>query len=165
MAKIPEAEPLVGQWRSRLDPGAADGVPAHVTILYPFLDHDRLDEVVLSRLSTLIATYPAFNVRFSGCGRFPGVLYLAPSPSRPFQELTEAVAGQWPETQPYGGRFAEIIPHLTVADQQEPQLLDHVETELTTKLPLAAQIREIHLLVSDGSRWREDRAFELQRLN
>src|ERR1700754_3018941 len=143
VAKIPEAEPLVGRWRPRLDPFAADGVPAHVTILYPFLDHNRLDEVVLSRLGTLIAAHPAFNVEFSGCGRFPGVLYLAPSPSQPFKALTEAVAGQWPEARPYGGRFAEIIPHLTVAHQQEPQLLDHVETELTTKLPLTAQVHAI----------------------
>ncbi|MER6514958.1 2'-5' RNA ligase family protein [Nonomuraea sp. NPDC001636] len=103
--------------RSRLDAAAADGVPAHVTILYPFLDRDRLDEVALGRL---IAAHAAFDVRFAGCGRFPGVLYLAPGPERPFRELTEAVAARWPEAPPYEGRFASIVPHLTVADRQEP---------------------------------------------
>ncbi|MFI9596495.1 2'-5' RNA ligase family protein [Nonomuraea sp. NPDC052265] len=157
---IPEAEPLVGHWRSRLDAAAADGVPAHVTILYPFLDRDRLEEVALGRL---IAAHPAFDVRFTGCGRFPGVLYLAPDPERPFRELTEAVAGRWPEAPPYGGRFASIVPHLTVADQQEPELLDRVEAELIAGLPLTARVREVRLLVSDGRRWREDRAFALGR--
>ncbi|MGW4410168.1 2'-5' RNA ligase family protein [Nonomuraea sp. NPDC004702] len=160
VAAIPEAEPLVGPWRSRLDAAAADGVPAHVTILYPFLDRDRLDEGALDRL---IGAHPAFDVRFAGCGRFPGVLYLSPDPERPFRELTEAVAARWPEAPPYGGRFASIVPHLTVADQQEPELLDHVEAELAAGLPLAARVREVRLLVSDGRRWHADRTFALGR--
>jgi hypothetical protein len=34
---VPEAEPRVGALRTALDPSAALGVPAHVTILYPFV--------------------------------------------------------------------------------------------------------------------------------
>src|SRR5262245_31356654 len=37
VAVIQEAEPMVGAWRSRLDPSAAAGVPAHVSGLSPFL--------------------------------------------------------------------------------------------------------------------------------
>jgi hypothetical protein len=163
VAEIPEAEPLVGRWRSRLVSFAADGVPAHVTILYPFLDRERLDRTTLSRLATLIGSHAAFDVRFLECGRFPGVLYLAPFPDQPFRALTEAIAGQWPESQPYGGRFAEIVPHLTVAHQQEARLLDQVEADLTGGLPLSARVHEIHLLVSDGHRWRREMGFELLR--
>ncbi|MBG6136587.1 2'-5' RNA ligase family protein [Longispora fulva] len=162
IAKIPEAEPLVGHWRSQLDSVASDGVPAHVTILYPFLDHDRLDDTVIGQLGTLIGAHPAFHVRFQRCGRFPGVLYLAPSPDQPFRALTDAVAERWPEAPPYEGQFTEITPHLTVAHQQESQLLDRVEAELADTLPMAAHVHEIHLLVSDGSRWREDRTFALR---
>jgi hypothetical protein len=33
---VPEAEPLVKPFRDRYDPSAAAGVPAHITLLYPF---------------------------------------------------------------------------------------------------------------------------------
>jgi hypothetical protein len=35
---VPEAEPVVGHLRDRLDPNAASGVGAHVTVLFPFPD-------------------------------------------------------------------------------------------------------------------------------
>ena len=34
---VPVAEAAVGAQRARLDSSARDGVPAHVTVLYPFL--------------------------------------------------------------------------------------------------------------------------------
>ena len=40
---IPEAEAAVAALRLRLDPAAAWGVPAHVTVLYPFLPPDEID--------------------------------------------------------------------------------------------------------------------------
>jgi len=36
LVPVPEAEPAVSRHRARLDRAAAWGVPAHVTILYPF---------------------------------------------------------------------------------------------------------------------------------
>ena len=37
LVSVPAAEPAVSAHRSRLDPGAPLGVPAHITVLYPFL--------------------------------------------------------------------------------------------------------------------------------
>lgn len=34
---IPAAMPIIEPWRERLDPYSAYGMPAHVTVLYPFL--------------------------------------------------------------------------------------------------------------------------------
>jgi hypothetical protein len=44
---VPEAEPVVHGWRSTGDPSASRGVPAHVTLLSPFLPADRIDAGVL----------------------------------------------------------------------------------------------------------------------
>jgi hypothetical protein len=33
---VPAVEPLVSQWRQRFDVSARHGVPAHITVLYPF---------------------------------------------------------------------------------------------------------------------------------
>ena len=37
LVAVPAAEPAVAAHRSRLDTSAAVGVPAHITVLYPFL--------------------------------------------------------------------------------------------------------------------------------
>jgi hypothetical protein len=37
LVPVPEAEPVVGQLRARLDRAASRGIPAHVTVLYPFV--------------------------------------------------------------------------------------------------------------------------------
>ena len=37
LALVPEVEPVVGEHRRRLDPTTAAGVPAHVTVIYPFV--------------------------------------------------------------------------------------------------------------------------------
>ncbi|MGA5763291.1 2'-5' RNA ligase family protein [Nonomuraea bangladeshensis] len=161
LAVVEEAEPLVGPWRRRFDAVAAAGVPAHVTVLVPFLDLDRLDAATMDDLRALIGERGPFTVQFDRCGRFPDALYLAPTPDRPFRELTEAVAARWPEAPPYGGRFADIVPHLTVAHRQEEHVYDEVEATLTTRLPLAASVTSITLFVSDGDRWHRRAEFPL----
>src|SRR4051812_50062060 len=47
---VPEVEPVVGRWRAAHDAAAAVGVPAHVTIVYPFLPEDRLDEAAVRQV-------------------------------------------------------------------------------------------------------------------
>ena len=48
---VPEATPLVHQYRLHYDPSAPAGVPEHLTLLYPFLTPDKIDGAVLSMLS------------------------------------------------------------------------------------------------------------------
>ena len=47
---VPEAEALVKPFRDRYDPSAAVGVPAHITLLYPFKPPDEVDGAVLDKL-------------------------------------------------------------------------------------------------------------------
>ena len=115
IATIPEAEPLVGALRRRYDSSADAGIPAHVTVLYPFLEESRIDAGVIGALTEVLGAHEPFEVRFTHCGRFPDALFLAPEPVGPFRALTESVFGRWPETPPYAGKFTEVVPHLTVA--------------------------------------------------
>ena len=88
---VPEAEALVGAHRLRHDPSAAVGVPAHVTVLYPF--RSMVDYRVADVVGGLAADVPAFDVEFAALARFPGeVVYLAPVPATPFRRLTARVA-------------------------------------------------------------------------
>ncbi|MET8542536.1 2'-5' RNA ligase family protein [Kitasatospora sp. NPDC004799] len=162
IVKVPEAEPVVGRWRERFDSSVAVGIPAHVTVLYPFLRHDRIGDRVLGELGALFGAHRAFDVGFPGCGRFPGVLYLAPAQEDRLRALTSAVADRWPEAPPFQGRFADVVPHLTVAYSQEPGVFDEIEADLSGRLPVTARVVSVHLLVYDGTTWRERAEFALR---
>lgn len=149
---VPEAESLVGRWRER-----EDGIPAHVTVLVPFLPISRIDDTVRAELRALFQQHPAVDVGFRRVGRFPEVVYLAPEPAEAFVRLTESVVARWPETPPYGGAHDTIIPHLTLgrADVVEESALDG-------ELPLTSRARAVTLLVCvDGERWTESETFPL----
>lgn len=90
------------------------------------------------------------------------MLYLAPESDDQFRALTLAVADRWPEAPPYGGQFAEVIPHLTVAHGQEPSVLDAVEADLSSRLPVTTRVSSVQLLVFDGILWRERADFALR---
>ena len=77
---VPDAEPVVSAWREQADGPAAQGMPAHVAALYPFLPEDRLGTEALTRLRGLCAERPIRDVEFTGPAWFPGVLYLEPEP-------------------------------------------------------------------------------------
>ncbi|MEY2233848.1 MULTISPECIES: 2'-5' RNA ligase family protein [Streptomyces] len=161
IVRIPEAEPAVRGWRERLDPSAQAGVPAHVTVLFPFLDESRIDTLVHSALADVLGGHQAFDLRFARCGRLPEVLYLVPEPDTQLRQLTEAIAARWPEAPPYGGRFVEIVPHLTVAQGQESAVLEEIEAGVAGGLPFTSHVASVELMVYDGVKWQERASFAL----
>ncbi|MFF8373454.1 2'-5' RNA ligase family protein [Streptomyces lydicus] len=160
--RIPDAEPAVRAWREQFDPSARAGVPAHITVLFPFLDESRIDAGVRSTLTDVLGTHRAFDLRFESCGRFPGVLYLAPEPDTPLRRLTEVIADRWPEVPPYGGKFTEVVPHLTITDGQDDAVLDEIEADLLSELPVVSRVSSVDLMVHDGAEWQERASFALR---
>ncbi len=51
---VPAAESLVGQYRRELDPADKWGVPAHVTVLYPFVEPTAANESVVATLASAL---------------------------------------------------------------------------------------------------------------
>lgn len=162
---LPEAEPLVGDVRARYDPAAAEGVPAHVTVVYPFLPPASISAPVIRSLQDMFARYAGFRVGFGELRRFPGVLYLSPRPDATFRRLTEAVVERFPEAPPYGGQFTEIVPHLTLAHAASPARLDEIEAEFleaaSGRLPIHAACREVTMIERQNGRWSARMRFAL----
>src|SRR5262245_49753370 len=119
---VPEAEERVHSLRLRFDPVAKLGVPAHVTVLYPFMDPALMNSVVLAQAAEAIAGVRGFDFSLERVERFPGVAYLAPEPSAAFVRLTNMLASRFPDCPPYGGRFGTVVPHLTVAHGSDEEL-------------------------------------------
>ena len=128
-------------------------MPAHITLLFPFLPHSLLTTEVETQLRAICSHHEPIALQFSRVARFPGVLYLAPDPADELRELTVAIAQRWPETPPYAGAHDEVIPHLTVAMAQDA-VLDTVEPELAAQLPVATRLPQAALFTFDGRRWR-----------
>ena len=60
VVRVPEAEPVVNRFRAAYDPSAPAGVPAHVTLLYPFKPPDALTEPVLAGLRHCFGLHAPF---------------------------------------------------------------------------------------------------------
>jgi 2'-5' RNA ligase len=159
---VPEADAVVDAHRQRFDPAAAAGVPAHVTVLYPF--RQEVDDAVHELVAAVAAGVPPFDIEFRSVARFPGeVVYLAPDPARPFLELMTAMFERFADCPPYGGAFADPVPHLTVADGVDDTTATTLERELRTRLPIRARVERITLLARSGDgTWRVDRHWPLR---
>lgn len=146
--------PALERIRLDFDRSAALGVPAHVTILYPWQPAAALSTAAREELRGIVRQTRTFGVRFARVGRWPGVAYLEPEPAEPFATLTARITDRYPEFPPYAGTIAEVIPHLTLVENTEGPL-DEVAIQAVQHLPFERVVRSVEVLVegTDG-RWR-----------
>ena len=148
IVSVPEAEPVVGHHRRAHDESAPWGVPAHVTVLFPFLAPRDLDDHVHAELTRAAATVPEFTVTFGSTGWFSDkVLWLAPDPAEPFRALTSSVAAAFPDHPPYEGAHDDVVPHLTVGHDAEVETLRAVERQVQPSLPVQKRVTEVQVIV------------------
>jgi hypothetical protein len=152
-----EAEPEVAAWlgQDRVD---FDGVPLHVTVMYPFLPARSIDAATEAAVAELAGGVSPFAFALTRVGRFPGVHYLAPDPAGQFAALTGLVQHLWPACQPYGGVYDTVIPHVTVALGDSPPA---DLAALERRLPIGATADELWLLDQTSRGWVTRRRFPL----
>lgn len=161
---VPAAEPLVGTWRTELDSGAWLGVPAHVTVLYPFASPDSLDDEVRAAVADLARGLAPFEATFAEVGRFgDDVLFLAPEPRPLFDDLLGRAAARWPEHPPYGGAYDEVVPHLTVGDNGDRDRFAAAVAAIEPRLPFTCTVDALEVVVGGASAgsWRRHWSFPL----
>lgn len=155
LVPVPEAEAVVGSWRTAHDPRARTGVPAHITLVVPWLPPGDIAKDSLDQLDRLVAREPAFDYTLERvCWFGVRVLWLAPTPDEPFKRLTSLLANHF-GTLPWEGEFSEVVPHLTVglADDVPPSSMSEAADDLAAKLPLTCRAREVDVMCGDGTRW------------
>ena len=163
---VPEAEAAVKPFRDRYDPSAAAGMPAHVTLLHPFKPPDEIDGIVLDELRHCFTRFAPISFSLSSIRRFPAeVLYLAPEPDEPFRQLTLAIWDRYPETPPYGGKWSNIVPHLSVAWLPDERQLDAIANKFVEasqeELPIRATASEVALMDNRSGHWQVRATFGL----
>lgn len=146
----PDAEPAVAAWRRRLDPSAALGVPAHVTVLHPFVPPEDITQATRERIAALFAAEPPFEMRLEQIGWFrDAVAYCAPEPGERFRRLIGLVTAQWPEHPPYGGEHREVVPHLTIGQNAPVAELERAAADVARALPIRQRVDAVHLMIGD----------------
>jgi 2'-5' RNA ligase len=159
---VGEAEPIVSSLRRQYDKSASLGVPAHITLLYPFRP-PHLAEMDVENLADFFSAIPAFEFSLSEARRFPRTAYLHPDVPERFVEIIRKLVEKWPEYQPYHGVFRDIIPHLSVAHDADIEVLEAVQQCLLQHLPIGCMAKEAWLLFSDDNGfWSKRSCFPLE---
>ena len=170
---VPAAEPAVGRHRARLVESARGGVPAHITVLYPFLPPAGITEQLIASLGRLFAGFDAFEFTLDRVGWFGAeVVWLGPRDPAPFRALTSAAFAAFPCCPPYGGQHAQGLPpqpHLTIGKAGGQQALRTAAESVRPCLPIEATAAEVILMTGPRpgtpgippGQWRTVAAFPL----
>jgi 2'-5' RNA ligase len=121
-------------------------VPAHITVLFPFVPLDDLDDAC-RKLRDLCADVQPFDVTLDGYGHFPTTTYLKPRDPEPIKAMFQRIHAAFPDYLPYRGAFGndDITPHMTVGvftSEAECEQAIYPPYE-----PITFQARRLHLIV------------------
>jgi hypothetical protein len=151
----------VGRHRARLDVSASYGIPAHVTVLAPFLPSGEIGAGVRAELGAVFAAVPAFRFLLARTDWFgEDVLWLAPEDPAPFRDLTARAWAAFPSCPPFRGQFDDVVPHLTVGLRQPLADLRAAEEAIRARLPIGGVAGAVTLMTGpdEGGPWvRTDR--------
>ncbi|GAA5159891.1 2'-5' RNA ligase family protein [Amycolatopsis dongchuanensis] len=163
---VPETERLVSTHRRSLADAHPSSVPAHVTVLYPFVHPSRIDAATLDVLAATLGAMTAFDCAFTEVRWFDDdVVWLQPKPDEHFRALTAAVCKRFPAHLPYAGEHPDTVPHLTVADGRSGDTAGkrRIATDIVADLPVHARIDRVRLVAGEDEHgpWRTITEFRL----
>lgn len=156
---VPAADALLASVETRHPGTVRQGVPAHVSLLYPFVGAAELDERVTQAVNELVAGHQPMPVDFVECYRRGGFVALRPHPIDGLTELTSKTRDRWPDVVPYEGVYGDVEPHLTVATRAPEEAAVTIERDVSEQLPISAELREVWLVAFEG-RWALRGRFE-----
>lgn len=149
---VSEADALLRAVAAQFPGVVREGVPAHVSVQYPFLAASDLDDGVVGALSSLFAVQRPLRVTFADCRRIGGFVFLRPDPVDELATLTAQVRQRWPAVARPDGLDGEVGPHLTVAMRASEEDAETIERQVITALPISTELREVWLVAFED-RW------------
>lgn len=158
---VPEAEELVGPYRRKYTTDGAIGMPAHITILYPFIKNEEWNDKNRSTLLETVSNISPFSFELSklNCFREHNVLYLEPLPIKEILRVVQVMLQTFPEYPPYGGEIPldKLRPHLTMAVGSNRKEISSIEKkifkEIASNLPLKVYARVLLLAIKTAGEW------------
>jgi 2'-5' RNA ligase len=139
----PKVQTFAFSLRELYDTEWFNRVPAHITLLYPFVPSDQVDATA-ARLRTICADFPPFELTLDQYGSFEDALFLEPSNPGPILELYQHLAHTFPEYPIYEGEYADDFrPHMTLARFENPEDAETIELPPTPNFTFI--VNRLHL--------------------
>lgn len=164
---VPRAQPIVAAWRARDERDSlARRIPAHITVLFPFVPASEVDDRLLGRLRDLFAPVRAFDFALTAVRSWPGTVFFAPEPEEPLVALIERARAAFPERPLYGDPSLDPAPHVTITTEPDAGRLAALAAEIRasvgSQLPLRCRADAVWLMRErpDGS-WEQAVPFPL----
>lgn len=152
--------PALEALRLRSIEDAAAGVPAHLTLLYPFAEERQLGDEALEVVGAIAARHPALRLTLGEGRRFPDTLYASVEPDGPVRALQAELAAAFPTLPLYGGRFG-FEPHVSILEgpaAADPLAMDDPAWRT---LPVDQLVDAIDLITGRDGVWAARRRFPL----
>ena len=126
-----------------------------MTALFPFVTPSSIDADVLDRIAAVACASHPFDYLFSRTAWFgDDVLYLAPDDPTPFHDLTALLWTAFPAYPPYGGQFADVVPHLTIGEGAGRDALLDADRSVRAYGPVTGRAERLTLMAqTPGGRW------------
>ncbi|GAA1932019.1 2'-5' RNA ligase family protein [Streptomyces durmitorensis] len=156
LALLPDAEPLL-ELASQVDTRVVrPGVPAHATLLYPWLPAEEVDARELERLRAVLVRaapeagrIPLRLAEVEQAGAFIGI------PVPELRSLATAVRTAFPEQVPYGGRFGQDPQvHVTVSLDATARTAADIARRVTGRLPIRTEVSAVHVVALTPDGWQ-----------
>ncbi|MGO1052033.1 2'-5' RNA ligase family protein [Crossiella sp. CA198] len=146
---VPAAEPLLDAARAVNPATVRPGLPAHVTVSYPFVP---ITEGLTDAVHALAADTPQIALTLAEVVVRPGFLAVtAPG----VQDLADRAGQRWPWLRPYDGRFGERPPtHLTVALGASAAEADRIAERVRALLPIRVSATGLELVERTTRGWQ-----------
>jgi hypothetical protein len=156
LAPVPFAGEAVESIRREWDWSASLGVPAHITLLGPFLHPNEITSIVIERLEKLVSDCTAIAIELDRLALIGHTACLLPRDGRAVAELSAHLERAWPAVR---GRDSQ---HVTLARGVETMSFERLANLVEPLLPLAGSINRVELLVRrDGANAVRESAFRL----
>ena len=158
---VPEAEPVIGASRTLHTQDGAAGMPAHVTLLYPFAPIGAVDIDAVRddrRGDPAVCVRAPRRPRVAGRRRLPRA-----TTGRALRRAHAWSAARFPDYPPYGGIHDDVVPHVTVVHTGDPRARADAAASVAGSLPIRCDADEIWLMHEVNGRWRGHTPFPLGR--
>ncbi|GAA5176070.1 2'-5' RNA ligase family protein [Pseudonocardia eucalypti] len=151
---VPEADPALAAVGTRYPRLARPGLPAHLTVLYPWLPAAYVDDRARRSCAALAATAEPAEAEFREIGVHPGMVFLRPADPGPVDRLIAGARTRWPELPPYGGKYPDSPAHVSLAlGGMSPEEVDGVRDLVGPMLPITSRLAELWLVALGPDGW------------
>ncbi len=129
--------------RETHDAESFNRVPAHITLLYPFVPPDQVEEAE-KVLAKICKKCTPFMLTLDRYGQFEDALFLEPSQPEKIIELFTKISEAFPDYPPYEGeRGKGFHPHLTLAKLDKPAQAKKIK--LPPEPEFTFEVKQIHI--------------------